>query len=270
MLCFFGGGSSPNRTLDLASALDIGGSGTRTSSNYYVASGSARSVMTIAFEFACESHMQETVAALARQYVRTVISSVQKVASALSSNMNSNGALQAPLGTPEAHILARWISRSYSFYLGAELLKSGSERSENVLKLLWSHSDAIMCCSLKVGFRTNYSVNGSRPICAHKNIPMQAMPVFTFANQAGLDMLETTLVALQDISLEKVLDEHGRKGLFTEFAQIMQQVCQTLYTFFTCLTCFRFSFFYPFDPLKTKFFFPKLTEPCSFIMYLTI
>ncbi|KAJ0785188.1 putative transcription factor & lipid binding HD-SAD family [Helianthus annuus] len=193
------GGSSPNRTLDLASALDIGGSRTRTSSNYYVASGSARSVMTIAFEFACESHMQETVAALARQYVRTVISSVQKVASALSSNMNSNGALQAPLGTPEAHILARWISRSYSFYLGAELLKSGSERSENVLKLLWSHSDAIMCCSLK------------------------AMPVFTFANQAGLDMLETTLVALQDISLEKVLDEHGRKGLFTEFAQIMQQ-----------------------------------------------
>lgn len=53
------------------------------------------------------------------------------------------------------------------------------------------------------------------------------MPVFTFANQAGLDMLETTLVALQDISLEKVLDEHGRKGLFAEFAQIMQQV----YTF---------------------------------------
>ncbi|KAI7726128.1 hypothetical protein M8C21_006716, partial [Ambrosia artemisiifolia] len=50
-----------------------------------------------------------------------------------------------------------------------------------------------------------------------------ALPVFTFANQAGLDMLETTLVALQDISLEKVLDEHGRKGLFTEFAQIMQQ-----------------------------------------------
>ncbi|MFS7950420.1 putative transcription factor & lipid binding HD-SAD family [Helianthus anomalus] len=189
-------GSTPNRTLDLASALEIGGNGTKLSSTHNVTSGTARSVMTIAFEFACESHMQETVATIARQYVRSIISSVQRVASALSPNMNPHGALHVPLGTPEAHILARWISRSYSCYLGVELLKSGSE---NVLKSLWSHSDAIMCCSLK------------------------ALPVFTFANQAGLDMLETTLVALQDISLEKVLDEHGRKGLFAEFAQIMQQ-----------------------------------------------
>eukprot|EP00252_Welwitschia_mirabilis_P026266 TRINITY_DN8537_c0_g2_i2.p1 TRINITY_DN8537_c0_g2~~TRINITY_DN8537_c0_g2_i2.p1 ORF type:complete len:101 (-),score=7.83 TRINITY_DN8537_c0_g2_i2:300-602(-) len=52
---------------------------------------------------------------------------------------------------------------------------------------------------------------------------MQSMPVFTFANQSGLDMLETTLVALQDISLEKILDENGRKNLCTDFAQIMQQ-----------------------------------------------
>nr|GEV28492.1 homeobox-leucine zipper protein ATHB-15 [Tanacetum cinerariifolium] len=197
-------GSSPNRTLDLASALEIRGSGNKISSDLNVSSGTARSVMTIAFEFVCESHMQETVAAIARQYVRNIISSVQRVASALSPNMHLNGSLHAPLGTPEAHVLASWISRSYSCYLGGELLKTEGERSKNVLKSLWSHSDAIMCCSLK------------------------ALPVFTFANQAGLDMLETTLVALQDISLEKVLDEHGRKGLFTEFAQIMQQG-------FTCL-----------------------------------
>ncbi|GJX53732.1 homeobox-leucine zipper protein ATHB-15-like protein [Tanacetum coccineum] len=197
-------GSSPNRTLDLASALEIRGSGNKISSDLNVSSGTARSVMTIAFEFVCESHMQETVAAIARQYVRNIIASVQRVASALSPNMHLNGALHAPLGTPEAHVLASWISRSYSCYLGGELLKTEGERSKNVLKTLWSHSDAIMCCSLK------------------------ALPVFTFANQAGLDMLETTLVALQDISLEKVLDEHGRKGLFTEFAQIMQQG-------FTCL-----------------------------------
>lgn len=54
---------------------------------------------------------------------------------------------------------------------------------------------------------------------------MQALPVFTFANQAGLDMLETTLVALQDITLEKIFDDHGRKTLCSEFPQIMQQVC---------------------------------------------
>ena len=53
---------------------------------------------------------------------------------------------------------------------------------------------------------------------------MQALPVFTFSNQAGLDMLETTLVALQDTPLEKIFDDHGRKILFSEFPQIIQQV----------------------------------------------
>lgn len=53
---------------------------------------------------------------------------------------------------------------------------------------------------------------------------MQSSPVFTFANQSGLDMLETTLVALQDITLEKILDDGGRKVLCTEFPKIMQQV----------------------------------------------
>ena len=53
---------------------------------------------------------------------------------------------------------------------------------------------------------------------------MQASPVFTFANQAGLDMLENTLVALQDIMVDKILDEAGRKILWSEFSKIMQQV----------------------------------------------
>lgn len=50
------------------------------------------------------------------------------------------------------------------------------------------------------------------------------MPVFNFANQSGLDMLETTLVALQDITLEKIFDENGRKNLSSQLPQIMQQV----------------------------------------------
>lgn len=52
----------------------------------------------------------------------------------------------------------------------------------------------------------------------------QALPVFIFANQAGLDMLETTLVSLQDIALDKIFDDSGRKALFSEFAKIMQEV----------------------------------------------
>ncbi|CAI9773600.1 unnamed protein product [Fraxinus pennsylvanica] len=192
--------SSPSRTLDLASALETKTIGNKSSSGDAVISGATRSVMTIAFQFAFESHMQENVTTMARQYVRSIISSVQRVALALSpSHLGTHGGLGSPLGTPEAHILARWICQSYRSYMGVELLKSSGEGSESVLKALWHHSDAIMCCSMK------------------------ALPVFTFANQAGLDMLETTLVALQDITLEKIFDDHGRKNLCSEFPQIMQQ-----------------------------------------------
>lgn len=110
--------SSPNRTLDLASALEIGPSGNKVSNDYSANGGSTRSVMTIAFEFAFESHMQENVASMARQYVRSIISSVQRVALALSpSHLSSNGGLRPPSGTPEANTLARWISHSYRFVI---------------------------------------------------------------------------------------------------------------------------------------------------------
>ncbi|XP_043705021.1 homeobox-leucine zipper protein ATHB-15 [Telopea speciosissima] len=191
--------ASPNRTLDLASALEVGPTGSRTSGDY---SGScaSRSVMTIAFQFAFESHLQENVASMARQYVRSIISSVQRVALALSpSRLSSHGCLRPQPGSPEEHTLARWICHSYRCYLGGDLLKPSGEGSEYILKTLWHHPDAIICCSLK------------------------ALPVFTFANQAGLDMLETTLVALHDITLEKIFDDHGRKTLCSEFPQIMQQ-----------------------------------------------
>ncbi|KAL3511750.1 hypothetical protein ACH5RR_024467 [Cinchona calisaya] len=192
--------SSPNRTLDLASALETGPVGNKALNDTTVTGGTTRSVMTIAFEFAFESHMQESVASMARQYVRGVISSVQRVALALSpSHLGPHGSLQPPLGTPEAHTLARWICQSYRCFLGLELLKITGEGNESILKTLWHHSDAVMCCSLK------------------------ALPVFTFANQAGLDMLETTFIALQDITLEKIFDDHGRKSLYSEFPQIMQQ-----------------------------------------------
>ncbi|XP_076941062.1 homeobox-leucine zipper protein ATHB-15-like [Bidens hawaiensis] len=101
------GDSSPNRTLDLASALEVRGVGNKNSGDRSICNTCARSVMTIVLEFAFESHMQESVAAMARQYVRSIVLSVQRVASALSPS--PNGGLQAPLGTPEAHTLARWI-----------------------------------------------------------------------------------------------------------------------------------------------------------------
>lgn len=60
--------------------------------------------------------MQEHVASMARQYVRGIISSVQRVALALSpSHISSQVGLRTPLGTPEAQTLARWICQSYRY-----------------------------------------------------------------------------------------------------------------------------------------------------------
>ncbi|CAL5440615.1 unnamed protein product [Camellia sinensis] len=192
--------SSPNRTLDLASALEVGPTGNRGSGDYSGHGGSGKSVMTIAFQFAFEIHLQENIAAMARLYVRSIIASVQRVALALyPSRFSSDVGLRPPPVPPEAHTVARWICLSYRCFLGVELIKPVNEGSESILKTLWHHSDAVMCCSLK------------------------ALPVFTFANQAGLDLLETTLVALQDIALERILDDHGKKTLFSELPQIMQQ-----------------------------------------------
>ncbi|CAN1290261.1 Homeobox-leucine zipper protein HOX32 [Linum perenne] len=194
-------GHGATRTLDLASTLEIGAGGTRSATESDSNGYNLRSVLTIAFQFSFESHFRDNVAAMARQYVRSVVASVQRVATAIApSRIGAQVAGKSLPGTPEAQTLARWIYRSYRAHTGRDLFSCDSESGgDALLKQLWHNSDSIMCCSLK------------------------ASPVFTFANQAGLDMLETTLVALQDIMLDKILDEAGRKILCSEFSKIMHQ-----------------------------------------------
>ncbi|GAB4859224.1 hypothetical protein Ancab_010684 [Ancistrocladus abbreviatus] len=187
-----------HKTLDLTSSLEVG------PSNHGVGDASSlsntRSVLTIALQFPFEGSLQDNVATMARQYVRSVISSVQRVALAISpSGLSPTFGPKMTPGSPEALTLAHWICQSYSYYLGTELLRTVSLGDDSMLKHLWHHPDAILCCSLK------------------------SLPVLIFANQAGLDMLETTLVALQDVTLDKIFDESGRKALFTDFPKIMQQ-----------------------------------------------
>ncbi|KAL2239830.1 homeobox-leucine zipper protein REVOLUTA [Sesamum indicum] len=188
-----------HKTLDLASSLEVGPATSHSAENAST-SYNARSVLTIAFQFPFESNLQDNVATMARQYVRSVVSSVQRVAMAITpSGLSPTVEPKLSPGSPEALTLAHWICQSYSYHLGTELLRADSTSGESVLKALWLHQDAILCCSLK------------------------ALPVFIFANQAGLDMLETTLVALQDITIDKIFDDSGRKALFSEFAKIMEQ-----------------------------------------------
>ncbi|XP_034595905.1 homeobox-leucine zipper protein HOX29 isoform X1 [Setaria viridis] len=202
--------SSPNCTLDLASTLEVGTPRSRmpVGGSGNAACAGSKAVMTIAFQFAFESHLQESVATMARQYMRSIIASVQRIALALSSSRLvpqvgvgvGHAPAAAATASPEAATLSRWICQSYRFHFGAELIKSADAGGcEAGLKALWNHASAILCCSLK------------------------AMPVFTFANQSGLDMLETTLVALQDITLEKVFDDQGRKNLCAELPGVMEQ-----------------------------------------------
>ncbi|KAI3466870.1 hypothetical protein Pfo_023533 [Paulownia fortunei] len=195
-------GPAATRTLDLASALEVGHGGARLAGEVDTGNQNLRSVLTIAFQFTFENHYQDSVAAMARQYVRSIVGSVQRVAMAIAPSQLSSHIVPKPLpGSPEAVTLARWICRSYTVHTGGELFQVDSQVGDAVLKQLWHHTDAIMCCLVK----------------------MNASAVFTFANQAGLDMMETTLVALQDIMLEKILDEAGRKILLSEFSKIMQQ-----------------------------------------------
>jgi homeobox-leucine zipper protein len=82
--------------------------------NAYCASSKA--VMTIAFQFAFESHLQDSVATMARQYVRSIIQSVQRIALALSSwRPVPQCGINHMLAAPEAATLSRWICQSYRF-----------------------------------------------------------------------------------------------------------------------------------------------------------
>jgi len=71
--------------------------------------------MTIVFQFAFESHLQDNVAAMARQYMRSIIASVQRIALALSSSrlVPHGSSISHTPTSPEATTLARWICQSY-------------------------------------------------------------------------------------------------------------------------------------------------------------
>lgn len=101
------------QTLDLASGLGVGA---RQAGEVESSNQNLRSVLTIAFQFTFESHYQDSVAAMARQYVRSVVSSVQRVATAIAPSRLSSHAVPKPNPcSPEAVTLARWICRSYRY-----------------------------------------------------------------------------------------------------------------------------------------------------------
>eukprot|EP00250_Pteridium_aquilinum_P007295 c17044_g2_i1 orf=171-2891(-) len=208
------------RTLDLASALEVGGTMTGLKMSKDMREETSmkmrRSVLSMAFQFHFEGGMEDAMARMAKQYVRNVVSTLHRVALALAP---PSPPLPLPAITPppqqlllassspsslphhEGIQLARWICRSYKMNVGVDLLHVEGESSEEYFKALWKLRDALMCCACKTS------------------------PVFTFANQAGLEMLEASSAAhLQAISCEKtILDDDSGKSMHSVVAQVMQQ-----------------------------------------------
>ncbi|MBA0844470.1 hypothetical protein Goarm_001566 [Gossypium armourianum] len=101
-----------NRTLDLTSSLEVGPATSQAAGDSPCQN--ARSVLTIAFQFPFDTNLQDNVLTMARQYVRSVISSVQRIAMAISPCGSSPTiGLKPSPGSPEALTLAHWICQSY-------------------------------------------------------------------------------------------------------------------------------------------------------------
>lgn len=103
-----------HRTLDLTSSLDVGPAPEHVATGNSSSNPSSRCILTIAFQFPFENNLQENVANMACQYVRSVISSVQRVAMAVSpSGLNPSFGSKLSPGSPEAVTLALWICQCY-------------------------------------------------------------------------------------------------------------------------------------------------------------
>lgn len=92
----------------------------------------------------------------------------------------------SPLAWPYAPLLImgkRMISVSYILdmlcrcYLGVELLSEGSESN---LKTLWHHSDAVMCCSLKVFFPYFFFFSHLNPENLLRTLPVLKVCIIFF------------------------------------------------------------------------------------------
>lgn len=102
-----------NRTLDLTSSLEVGPATNNASNDS--AAYNMRSVLTIAFQFPFENNLPDSVATMARQYVRSVVSSVQRVAMAISpSGLSPTAGPKLSSSAPEALTLANWICQSHT------------------------------------------------------------------------------------------------------------------------------------------------------------
>jgi hypothetical protein len=102
--------------LDLASSLEVGSTTQHISADASQDEWNLRSVLTIAFQFPYEMHLQDSIAIMARQYVRSILSSVQRMSMTISPSQSGlNTGHKIISGFPEAATLVQWICQSYQY-----------------------------------------------------------------------------------------------------------------------------------------------------------
>nr|ANH56717.1 class III homeodomain-leucine zipper protein [Spirogyra pratensis] len=207
--------NAPTRTLDLASMLE--NQTLPETSQASREASSQRSVLTIAFQFVYTHVARDSVALIARQYVRNMVSSIQRAAMAISppkpvlQTMNPipppksvNSMMPIPpsssIGSVDALLMARRILQNYRTYVGSDLILVDHLQPQELLQAFWNFKDAIICIAWK-----------------------QAAVELVFANKAGLDMLEVGSGGLSEIPWEKTMDEVGKKAILGAFTTVMSQ-----------------------------------------------
>ncbi|KAL0382667.1 UNVERIFIED_CONTAM: Homeobox-leucine zipper protein REVOLUTA [Sesamum calycinum] len=167
------------------------------------------SMLIVAFQFPSEADLQEDVAAMARQYVKSVISSVKNISlRTMSSGSNpvmhsheANPAMGLKI-TPESTYfadLADLMCQSYRSSLGVDMVGFNCESTDSMLEQIHHHHYAILCFSF------------------------MSLQVCLYANQAALNMLETTLDNLQMLTVDRILDGSNNISLLSVVPTIMQQ-----------------------------------------------
>eukprot|EP01018_Ginkgo_biloba_P031257 Gb_18240 [translate_table: standard] len=192
---------SLSRTLDLTSHLEGGSEGCRLHSTGVADVYCNSSVLTVAFQFKYETQTRDIVAVKAHHYVQRVLEFVKKSAVLIMpACTTSQTGMKQSVCSLESKMLVYHIVQKYKSFFGIDLFKTETVSTDMLFRVFWNHRDAIICCAWK------------------------HIPEYVFANQAGLDMMETTAASLPELSWMKTITENERETAYKDLFQVMQQV----------------------------------------------
>ncbi|MCO5560392.1 hypothetical protein L7F22_014007 [Adiantum nelumboides] len=183
-----------SQTLDLASSLEDQPTPSRIQGQSPYEVGSA---LTIVFQYVYKAESRDVVTLKAQQNVQALVDLLQQAAVSLQPHP-SPLISSSQFGT-EAVLLVQQLGESYRLHMGQELLSCTDGSSEGLFKAFWNLQHAVVCCAWK------------------------PLPEFIFANHAALEMLECSLFALREMSLERMFNDGCRKTDYSQPPPFLQK-----------------------------------------------